>query len=274
LPKRFNTEALTGKAGQVKYLNMFEPLNKFFDKIYVITLQRAADRHLHIQKELAGLNYTLMYGVDKLNINIGELIQHKDYDEALALKQHPMSKKMRTGEIGCSLSHRMVYQDVLKNHYQRVLILEDDVVIDKKNISLFETIAAELPSDWQLWYLGFAKNETPPANATVKKLFYHLCYSLGLKSKLNHTVINNLYPVRYSAHLQKAGFHDCTHAYAISNEAAKILLKQQSPVQYTADNLLAFTVTNEMLRSFISVPRLINQQYQVDNVHATSYLNA
>jgi glycosyl transferase family 25 len=73
--------------------------------------------------------------------------------------------------------------------------------------------------------------------------------------------------------LSKAGFHDCTHAYAITNEAAKILLHQQTPISSTADNLLAFAITNQLLNGYISQPKLINQQYQVMDAATASYLN-
>ena len=251
---------------------MFEPINNFFDKIYVITLKRATERHLHIQQELEGLQYSLFYGADKNELDLEELALQNQYDPKLAIKKNIMHKRMTAGEVGCSLSHKMIYEEVIKHNYNKVLILEDDVVIDRKNIMLFDSISKELPGNWQLWYLGYTKNETPPANAVTKKLFYHFCYSLGIKRTLNHTVINHLYPAPYTAHLQRAGFHDCTHAYAITNDAARILLKQQTPVQYTADNLLAFTCANYLLRAFISTPALINQQFQVSDNPTISYV--
>lgn len=252
---------------------MFEALNNFFDKIYVITLTRATDRHIHIQNELQGLNYTLQYGADKKDLDIPKMITGKLYDPEAAKKKQMMGKDLTPGEIGCSLSHMMIYKDVVANNYNKVLILEDDVVIDKKAIKLFPEVVKELPADWQLFYLGYAKNETPPYNAGLKKMFYHLLYSTGIKTKLDHTGINNLYPKPYSAHLQKAGFHDCTHAYAITKEAAKILLGKQTPLVYTADNLLAFTITQGSLKAFASKPKLINQQYQVSGANTISYLH-
>ena len=251
---------------------MFEPLNNFFDKIYVITLKRATDRHLHIQQELDGLHYSIFYGADKNDLNLEQLTLKKEYDPELAIKKNVMHKRMTAGEVGCSLSHKMIYEEVIKQQYNKVLILEDDVVIDREKIRLFDSISRELPDNWQLWYLGYTKNVAPPANAFTKKLFYHFCYSLGIKRTLNHTVINNLYPAPYSAHLKKAGFHDCTHAYAITNDAARILLEQQTPLQYNADNLLAFTCTNDLLRAFISTPTLINQQFQVSSNPPISYV--
>ena len=239
---------------------MFEPLNNYFDKIYVITLQRATDRHLQLQQELQGLNYTLMYGVDKLNINKAELIQNKRYDAALAVQHHIMSKEMSPGEMGCAFSHRMVYEDVVKNGYKRVLILEDDVVIDRKKITLFDAIINELPPDWGLWYLGFDKNEQPPANTFFKKLFYHLLFATGIKNKFNHTIIGNLYPKPFSKYLQIAGFHNCTHAYAVAIEGAKKLVAAQTPVVYRADDLLSSTIMKGELTAFVTVPKFFDQE--------------
>ncbi len=274
MQKPSNTAASTGKVGADKIRPMlFEPLNNYFDKIYVITLKRATDRHLHIMQELEGLNFEFMFGCDKINLNIESLIQNKQYNPQEAITKHRFHKQMTPGEIGCAISHTMLYEDMIKNNFNKVLILEDDVVMDKNNLALFETIKNELPTNWQLWYLGFAKNEAPPRNAAIKKLFYHLLFALGLRKTLNHKVISHLYPAPYSSHLLSAGFHDCTHAYAITLEAAKTLLQQQTPVTYTADNLLAFTITNKLLTAFISKPTLINQQYQVTDNHSGSYLN-
>ena len=252
---------------------MFEPLNNYFDKIYVITLQRATDRQLQLRKELEGLNYTFMFGVDKMNINKEELICNNSFNPALAMQHHIMNKEMNLGEIGCAFSHRLVYQDVVKNNYNRVLILEDDVVIDQKTLPLFPAITKELPADWGLWYLGFAKSEQPPATAFFKKLFYHLLFAAGIKKKFNYTVINNLYPQSFSTHLKIAGFHDCAHAYAITGKTAVLFLEMQTPLGYIADHLLAYSATNQLVKAFITLPKLINQQYQVATNPIKSYIN-
>ncbi len=252
---------------------MFEALNNFFDKIYVITLERATDRHLLVKQQLEGLNYTFLYGTDKNDLQYERLVQNKLYDPVLAQKHHLVGKEMRVSEIACSMSHRAVYEDVVKNKYQKVLILEDDVIVDKENIALFETVARELPVNWGLWYLGFAKHERPPGIAVLKKLFYHLLYATGIKKTFNHTVINNLYPKPFSKHLQHAGFHDCAHAYAITGTTAGIFLKMQQPVSYVADHLLAYAASGRLVDAFITEPKLINQQYQVAAQPIKSYLN-
>ena len=82
---------------------------------------------------------------------------------------------------------------------------------------------------------------------------------LGL-SKLPFKMVKNILPKKFSSHLMKAGFHDCTHAYAITLEGAKKLIHAQTPVKYRADNLLTSLVLKEELFAFISNPRFFHQE--------------
>lgn len=250
----------------------FDLLNNFFDKIYVITLQRAADRHQHIERELKGLHYEFFYGKDKNAFEVTDLQTKGVYNEAMAKRHHRFGKPMPAGMIGCSWSHRLVYEDVVKKGYQKVLVLEDDVVIDKPLISLLPQVLAELPKDWELLYFGYAYNEQPPKNAFIKKSLYHLLHTLG-QFKFSHKTINNLYPKKVSEHIYTAGYHDCTHAYAITNIAAQKLSILQQPISFFPDNLLAHAVTNELVKGYIVVPRLINQPFQVSDKITHSYIN-
>jgi collagen beta-1,O-galactosyltransferase len=43
----------------------------------------------------------------------------------------PFTKRpLKLGEIGCFLSHYKVWNDVVENNYERVVVLEDDVVFE------------------------------------------------------------------------------------------------------------------------------------------------
>ncbi|MBC3540365.1 glycosyltransferase family 25 protein [Rufibacter sediminis] len=252
-----------------QYLDL---LNQRYDKIYVITLQRAHDRQAQIRKELAGLQYEFFYGQDKKEFTVAELTAAGIYDEALAKKHHRYNKPMPPGMIGCSWSHRLIYEDVVKHRYQQVLILEDDVVLDNRNLALLPEVFSELPSDWELFYFGFALHETPPANAPLKKLFYHLARTLGF-FKFTHTAIRNLYPTQLSKHIYKAGYHDCTHAYALTYSAAEKLAELQTPISFFPDHLLAYASTNELVKAYLVLPKLINQQFQVLEEASASYIH-
>lgn len=251
---------------------MFDSLNQFFDQVYVLTLERAGERRVQLEKQLGGLNYTFFYGVDKQQMDTDDLVRRGLFDPEGAVAHHPMRKAMVPGHLACSLGHCMIYRDILNKGYQRTLILEDDVITDFTALASFDQIVKELPADWDLFYLGYDKNEYPPGNAWIKKIFYHTVYTFGFRKLYNHTVINNLYPSPYSAHLSKAGFHDCTHAYAVTPAAARLLLDNQTPVVYNADNLLSFIITNGMLKAFISHPRIFYQYFQLTGDYRTSMI--
>ncbi|MEK7226043.1 MAG: hypothetical protein AAB221_10200, partial [Bacteroidota bacterium] len=73
-------------------------------------------------------------------------------------------------------------------------------------------------------------------------------------------MLKNRLSKNFSKHLFKAGFHDCTHAYAISLSAAKKLVKEQTPVIQRADNLLSALVLKGELNAYASKSFLFNQE--------------
>ncbi len=254
-----------------KLNDFFNRLNQFFDHIYVITLKRATDRHQHIERELNGLNYQLFFGKDKQEFSVDDLRNANVYNEDLAKKRHRYNKPMQPGQLGCAWSHAEVYADVIAKEYNRVLILEDDVVINKKYTYLLAGVLESLPPDWELLYFGFAERETEPKLSFFKIGFYHFLSTIGLL-RFSHKTIKNFYPKKISEHIYTAGYHDCTHAYGITLETAEKLLQLQQPISFVADNLLAYACTNKLVNGYIILPKLINQLYQ-EGTNSRSYLN-
>ena len=241
--------------------SFFNSLNSFYDKIYVITLKRATDRHEHLIKELNELNYTIFYGQDKLEFDKKDLQEKNIYNEDSAREYHRYGKSMPAGMIGCSWSHKLIYEDVIKNNYDKVLIMEDDIVINKQSISLFSQVLIDLPPDWELFYLGYDKHEEIKPLDYLKIGVYHLQHFLGL-IKYTHKIISNLYPKKITKYIYTAGYHDHTHAYAITNSAAQKLNQLQTPIKFFPDNLLAYAATNKIVKSYIVKPKMINQLSQ------------
>lgn len=236
-----------------------ELFHQYFDKVLVMTVPRFKERHEKVKDRLTGIDFEFFYGVDKNDLTEAFIDENYHYDKknSLAVRQYypPLNK----GEIACALSHRKIYQAMLENKWKHVLIFEDDVVPDEQNLHLLEQTLKELPSDWELFYLGYLKNETISRRKQLKRSWYQFMAMLGL-SNMPSTMLNNLLPVNYSEHLFKAGFHDCTHAYAISLSGAEKLVKEQSPVIQRADNLLTALVLKSELKAFASKKFLFNQE--------------
>lgn len=246
-------------------------LNDYYDKIYVLSVHAAEERRKLFAERFNGLDYSFFYGADKNNFTINELIEKKVYSELLTKEHHRYNKVMKPGEIACSWSHRMIYEDMLKHNYSRMMILEDDGVPDPAMIKQIPTILAEIPADCELLMWGWDKNGESDIAAFWKKTGYHIQNRLGFL-KWSPTMINHLFARPFSPHLKKAGFHDYTYAYAITRGAAEKLQQMQTPIQYIADNLLAHAITRNIVSGYIVYPAAILHDNLPDGTARDSYI--
>lgn len=234
-------------------------LQNYFDRIYVLSVPRFTERHKAVVEKLQGLHFDFFWGTDKLSLDMDQSKTDGTYNEAAAIKLQRQGKPLNSGELACALSHRSIYFEMIKHNWHRVLILEDDIVPIEKTLSLLPEAIDELPENWELVYLGYLKNETVTAGAKAKQFFYKIIAALGLM-KWDYTMVSNMLPEKYSPYLRKAGFHDCTHAYAITANAAQKLFAAQSPVVYRADDLLSHTILKGELRAFVTEPKFFDQE--------------
>lgn len=236
-------------------------LNAYFDKIFVLSLRRATDRQATLKESLKGLNYEIFWAKDKQDFLLEEVISQGIYDErqALKLNRHG-AKKLALGEVACSWSHRNIYQRMIDEGLERVLVFEDDVAPNLDTLALLPETLQQLPDDWELVYLGFLKNEEVLRKHWRKRQFYRLLATFKAYQWLTRREVNNLYPKSYSENLRVAGLHDCTHAYALTLPAAHKLVKAQTPIYSSADELLTHEVLRGHLKAFICNPTFFDQQ--------------
>jgi glycosyl transferase family 25 len=212
-----------------------------------------------VQERLQGLSFDFFWGADKQQLDIGKAKQSGVYDEKRTKQLQRQGKSLNPGELACSLSHRMVYEEMIKHNWERVLILEDDVLPLYEHLAELPSALHELPADWELVYLGYLKHETITFSLKAKQFLYKIKAALGLM-KWTYVMVNHLLPKPYSSHLKKAGFHDCTHAYAITLSAAKKLMAAQTPVVYRADDLLSHVILKGALNAFVTAPKFFDQE--------------
>lgn len=249
----------------------FEHLNRFYDKIYVLSVESAAERREKFTKYFQGLQYSFFFGADKNKFTIEELVQKEIYSEKLTISHHRYNKTMRPGEIACAWSHKMMYADIIKNNYQRALIFEDDAMPDPAMIKFIPEILKEIPANCELLLWGWDKNDQANLATSLKQKWYHMMHAVGLL-KWKHSVIRNLYAKPFSKHLKLAGFHDYTYAYGVTKDGAEKLLAMQTPIQYIADNLLGFATTQQKLHAYITYPAVFLHDSLPDGTHRDSYI--
>jgi len=135
--------------------NICDSLQQYFDKILVVSVHRFTDRHERVKQSLAGLQYDFFWGADKQQLDYNTAKTDGTYDEQMAQKLQRQGKALNLGEIACSLSHRNLYAAMIANGWEKVLILEDDVLPNTENLDQLPAALHELPANWELVYLGY-----------------------------------------------------------------------------------------------------------------------
>jgi glycosyl transferase family 25 len=237
----------------------FAALNGFFDRILVVTLARAKDRQARLRERLAGLRYELLEGFDRALFDVNDLVRAGSYDPALARRVDRFDREMSPGQIGCSLSHRKIYEETVRSGWRRVLVLEDDAVPRLADLGSAAAALAELPQGWELAYLGYENLEEVRLSDRLKQAAYVVLAALRLL-KWRPAQILRFHPRPFSPHLLAAGLHHCTHAYAFTQEGARKLLAAQTPTAFVADQLLIHLVLSGELRAFVTRPQLFDQE--------------
>ena len=159
-------------------------LEKYFDKIYCINLDRRTDRWEHFlnQSKKFGLNkFERVSAVDGSKLNLSDFGNYLNH-----------------GELGLVLTTIKIFEDSIQNNYQKILILEDDCVFENELIKI-NLFFESLPSDWDMIYFGGNHNEhggyPEPIviNQHVKKVSYtYSSHMIGFNIKIYEKIISLL----------------------------------------------------------------------------------
>lgn len=117
-------------------------INQYFDKIYLLNLFRRKDRLEDSKYRLDknGIDYEIFNGVD------GSVMNH-----IWAKLNNPHFTN--SSYVGCSISHLSIYKDAISNGYSKILIIEDDNLINTNLHSIFNSLI--IPEWKDLFYLGY-----------------------------------------------------------------------------------------------------------------------
>jgi len=242
----------------------YDLLNRTFEHIFVLTIERGSGRHEKLRERLDGLRYQLFYGFDGAELDVPALEKAGFYSEARARKVHRHGKTMQLGQLGCAMTHRAIYQKVVVNGWERALIFEDDVLPRPEAMGELAGALGELPPSWEFLYLGYEHGEVTRAWDRVKQAGYLPLAALRLIKWTPRQVLG-LHPSPYSPHLRRAGKHHCTHAYAVSLNGARKLLAEQTPVAYLADQLPLKLCIGREIEAYLTEPKFFDQDSFLGN---------
>lgn len=119
---------------------------------YVLTM-RNAERIAAVEKQMATLSLDFQY-VDAVVLNDNDREEFPvDYD--FIYKKY--GKPITSGEVGCFLSHRKIWKDVVDKQKNSV-VFEDDALIDNKLMN-FLTVLPDHSIEFDVILLGHSKKD-------------------------------------------------------------------------------------------------------------------
>lgn len=104
-------------------------------KTYIVNLEKSMVRKQYMQELLSGykfLEVEFVKAIDGRLLSEDERRSRFDYARCKDL----YGRTLNAGEVGCALSHRKAYSELLKSDCQYALILEDDISIIRDLSSL------------------------------------------------------------------------------------------------------------------------------------------
>lgn len=120
-------------------------LNKFFDQIYLLNLKKDKRRLINSVKvsKLVNFRFKKFEAEHWSSPSVKKII----YKKKLNNNEH-----LTPGAIGCSYSHIKIIEDAIKNNYENILILEDDIL---PHVNFKEILTRiYLPDNYKFLYLG------------------------------------------------------------------------------------------------------------------------
>lgn len=135
-------------------------VNDFFDRVFVINLDRRQDRLDSISSQLGLLDieFERYSAVDQLDIN-------------------------STGIVACATSHQNVIKLAKGRGYENILVLEDDCLFDKDFLGIFDRLSEEIPNTWEMFYLGAAEIRGTKVADRLTRIKYALgAHAYGIKN--------------------------------------------------------------------------------------------
>ena len=199
-------------------------INSYFDNVYLINLERRKDRLEWVSNELKkyGITFQRFNAIDGLYFE-----DYVKYDEETAEKM-----RWTGGAAALVETTQLILLDAIEKKYDKILILEDDIIFNPSINSIFEQTYTTIPSDWETLYFG-ALHRKPyePINNFLAKV--EKCY--------------------------------CCHCYAIHSSIFKLMLelirKKEKPIdEYTSADI------QPRGRSYCFMPNLVYQKTDYSDI--------
>lgn len=221
------------------------------DKIYIINLERAKERLEKIIRELEKLggqftNYTVFKAIDGKTISEDEIkkLLTLDAQYSFYINAFNFDQIRSRGEVGCYLSHLGVWKDMIKNNYNNVIIIEDDVFSNMTSKQINKNLDF-LPLDYDVAHLGWFSR-----------------YEGNYLKKSTNWVI----PIDNKKHFSMIYG---TFSYMLSNKGARELIANAIPINMQVDSYISiYSSLNPSFKRYLSISQLFEQGEGMKGTHS------
>jgi len=217
-------------------------VNTVIDRVYVINLEKDKERLEHFDNQMK--KHRISY--KRFPAIVGATL---GYEEGLTKFCNDFCTN---GVKGCALSHRAIWEDMIKNRYENVLIFEDDVTLSNDFEKVFRDGWNQLPNDYDIYYLGC----------------HGTCENKDITSQVFNRVLNTT-PEKYDDNLQSVKGSLGGHAYIISEKCAKVLV--DSPINTHVDLQIMLWIKDFGLTAYSISPLVAHIEEQTESNLSDSY---
>ena len=200
-------------------------------RIYFIVMKKYPERVRNIQEIIE------KYQMKK--VHIFDAIDGDTIDKNQLLKDNQitpsMYEKLRSGAIGCALSHIALWKQLVSSQDPYWVIFEDDITLTNDVDQQLNLFLSHLPDDFDIAQIYLSKNRDV--------------------SNLSHNQIVNEYV--------KTGYpQNGTVAYIISRKGAKKLLKYCQPIHHAIDIMIRKNISNGNLISYVPINQIVKHEFK------------
>ncbi|WP_419767644.1 glycosyltransferase family 25 protein [Arcobacter sp.] len=206
-------------------------------KTFIINLEKDIEKKKVINNicEKHALNYEFICAIYGFNLE-------ESYIKSITNKNGSISqinRELSKGEIGCTLSHMIIYKRIIDDNLPYALILEDDAFFDDKLVTFINTFN-NFKEDWDCILLGYYIGSD------------HKNFTISFDKKI--------YSKNF-AYIMTSQLLSGTHGYLISNQGAKKLLEYNKEITLPIDS---YTGDSNLIKQFCIYPPIIHINDQFD----------
>lgn len=200
-----------------------------FPKIFCLTLKDTPKRKEYAKKhfEIHGLDVEFFEGINNHKFGLVTTIPY--LDDIPNWKPGDYEFYISKGQIGCLLSHYMLWKTLSHLPYEEIIIVEDDVILCDDFKNKFQSFKSQLPNDWQYVFIGY-------------------CCLAGNEYQIK--VSDNIITTTHAPM--------CTHAYMIKKSSIETLLDTNHHA-WTAVDIQIHKKSLKKLKHYVFIPPLADQ---------------